>query len=58
VPPPEKTDARPLDATAAIAAAFKAAGLPLPQGIGPQGIGSLTPAAIIAAALEAAGLRK
>jgi poly(hydroxyalkanoate) depolymerase family esterase len=52
-PPPEKADTRPLDATAAIAAAFKAAGLPLPQGIG-----SVTPASIIAAALEAAGLRK
>jgi poly(hydroxyalkanoate) depolymerase family esterase len=52
-PPPETTDARPLDATAAIAAAFKAAGLPLPQGIG-----SVTPTAMIAAALEAAGLRK
>jgi hypothetical protein len=50
---PRDADARPLDATAAIAAAFKAAGLPLPQGSG-----SVTAASIIAAALEAAGLRK
>ena len=51
--PPADAVARPLDATAAIAAAFKAAGLPLPQGSGP-----VTPSSIIAVALEAAGLRK
>jgi hypothetical protein len=45
-------DADRVDATAAIAAAFKAAGLPLPQATG-----SAT-ASIIAATLEAAGLRK
>ena len=50
---PPDADAWPLDATAAIGAAFKAAGLPLRQGFG-----SVTPASIIAAALEAAGLRK
>jgi pimeloyl-ACP methyl ester carboxylesterase len=50
---PPDADARPLDATAAITAALKAAGLP-----SPQGSGSATPASIIAAALEAAGLRK
>jgi poly(hydroxyalkanoate) depolymerase family esterase len=51
--PPPQADAPPLEATAAIAAAFKAAGLRLPRGSGP-----LAPATIIAAALEAAGLRK
>ena len=51
--PPADAVARLLDATAAIAAAFKAAGLPIPQGSGP-----VTPSSIIAAALEAAGLRK
>jgi feruloyl esterase len=50
--PPADAVARLLDATAAIAAAFKAAGLPIPQGSGP-----VTPSSIIAAALEAAGLR-
>ena len=54
----ERQTSYPLDPNAAIAAAFRAAGLPVPE-VPPAPLGAtprVTPGPIIAAALKAAGL--